>query len=371
MDFNELIVRFASTIARRKALFFLIFIVVFLGAVGGAYVKPQKFESNAKLFITLQTPRINSTHSEERQVAAILQPEEVLSSQVEFMQTREITEELVDTLPEWVFVSEPSNKWYVRLIVKPLMGAWEFVKGMLRKARLIEPENERFNRISMIEKNLDIFPVRKAMVIEIGFTSKNPEVPPVVINELVALYQKRVEALRENIEGAMLYSARAEELSAELRAAEQARTDFLRQHDIADFETERQTLLGRISVQRLRADEERLEELMALEPEYNALSRQVALLSESFRIYRQVAADRQTFFERDTSVIAQLIDPPSAIYHPLKPGRLALVLIGFFFSLFLATIVVLVTEWIAQVRGLYGRKEVKPYPLTERVRAAE
>lgn len=371
MDFNELTVRFAATIARRKVLFFLIFLVVLLGAIGGAYVKPQRFESHAKLFVTLQMPRINSTHSEERQVAATLQPEEVMASQVEIMQTREITEELVDTLPEWVFVSEPSDKWYVRLIVKPLMGVVEWFKDMLRNARLIEPENERYDRITMIENGLTIFPVRKALVIEISFRSKNPEVPPVVINQLVALYQQRVEALREKIEGAVLYSARAAELSAELQAAEQARSDFLRSHEIADFDAERQNLMQRVSTQRLRADEERLKQLVALEPEYNALSRQVALLTESFRIYQQVAADRQTFFDRDTAVVAQMIDPPSAIYRPLKPSRLVLVLIGFFFSLFLAVLVVLLTEWITQVRGIYRTDDSRPYPLTKRIRAVE
>ena len=41
---------------------------------------------------------------------------------------------------------------------------------------------------------------------------------------------------------------------------------------------------------------------------------------------------------------------------PVKPTRLVLVLAGFALSLFLAVLAVLLTEWIAQVRGTYGKE---------------
>ncbi|WP_322867274.1 hypothetical protein U5922_014480 [Aquicoccus sp. G2-2] len=371
MDFNELIVRFTEAISRRRRLFVLAFLIVFMGTVVGAYLKPQKFESNAKLLITLQLPRVNSTLTEQRQIIANLAPEEVMASNVEVMQTREMLEELVDSLPEWVFVPEPSTKWYIVYIAKPLANTLEYVKDGLRKARLIEPENERLNRISMLKDNLSIFPVRKAHVIEIGFQSKNPAIPPVVIDQLLKLYHARVEAMRARSEGVALYADRANELSQELEAAENELASFMLANQISDYEIERNALAKRVSEQGLRADRDRLTELTELAPQYHALSRRVSILSESFSIYRRVAADRQTFFGRDMNIITQIIDPPSTIYHPEKPSRLTLVLIGLVFALFLATILVLLTEWIARVRNLYREEAPHVEFSRDRLKVAE
>ena len=103
MDFNELLIRFTSAISRRRRLFLAIFLVSFLAATAGAYVKPQWFESKSTLFVSLAAPRMNTSRSEERNVVALVQPEEFVASQVELMQTRDLIEELVDTLPPWVF----------------------------------------------------------------------------------------------------------------------------------------------------------------------------------------------------------------------------------------------------------------------------
>jgi len=350
MDFNELIVRFFEVLSRRKALFFVLFFVIFCGALAGAYVKPQKFESQAKLLVTLQAPRVNSSNSEVSQISAVVQPEEIMAEQVELMQTRALVEELVDELPEWVFVSEPSDKWYIRQIADQFKKAAQTGKDWLVKARLIERKNERYERIRMIEKGLTIFPVRKAHVIEIVFRSKNPEVPAVVISKLIELYQERVDDLRATSQGIAIYMERARQLSQEVAIAEKERAAFMLEHNISDFGAERTQLLARIKVRRLLADEKRLNELIELEPEYNLLARNVIILTETHSVYKKAAADRQAFFNRDADILSQIIDPPSVIYKPLKPSRLTLILLGLGMSLALSILAVLVAEWVKQLR---------------------
>ncbi len=358
MDFNELIVRFFSALRRRKTLFFIMFAAIFIGAVGGAYVKPAKFESTATLMVTLQSSRISTSPSDQQQSAASLQPEEIMAAQVEIMKAREVTEELVDVLPEWVFVSEPSDKWYVRLIVVPLKNTVEFVKDMLVRARLIEPENERYSRIRTIEKGLTVFPVRKAQVIEISFRSKNPAVPPVVIEELIAIYKARAKTLRSQAQGVELYYERALKLSDQLAEAERQRTQFMLDNGITDFEGERGQLMARLQERRLKADEERLKELVALEPQLNLLNRNAAILADSYYAYTQAAQDRATFFERDNDISAQVIDAPSVIYKQYTRSRLTLVLIGLAAAMILATIIVLLVEWFANIRKLFRNNAV-------------
>lgn len=353
MDFNDLIVRLMSAIRRRRMIFLLLFVAIFAGAVGGAYIKPARFESTATLLITLQSSRVKTTPFDRDEASANLQPEEIMAAQVEIMQAREVTEELVDTLPEWVFVSEPSDKWYVQLIVVPLKEAVDWVKEQLVFLRLIEPENERYSRIRTIEKGLTVYPVRKAQVIEITFQSKDPRVPPVVIENLIDIYKNRSRELLAESQGVELYHERALQLSEELAKAEAARTAFLLEHDIIDFDSERQQLIQNLQSRRLKADEERLMELVSLEPQLNLLTRNVGILAESYSIYRQAADDRATFFERDNEISAQVIDPPSVIYTQYTRSRLTLVLIGLGAALVLALILVLLMEWISSIRRVY------------------
>lgn len=376
MNFNELLVQFFSVLQRRKVLFLVLFFATFFGAVGGAYVKPAWFESTATLMVTLHSSRVSTTPSDQQQMAASLQPEEIMAAQVEIMVAREVTEELVDVLPEWVFVKEPSKKWYVRLILNPLKNLVEFITSLLERARLIEPENQRYTRIQTIEKGLTVFPVRKAQVIEITFRSKDPRVPPVVIDALIKIYKERANAMRADAQGVELYHDRALLLSEQLAAAEQERADFMLANGIVDFEGEKLQLMERIKTRRLRAEEERLTVLVGLEPELNQLNRKVAILSDTYRAYQQAADDRDTFLERDNDISAQVIDAPSVIYSPYTRSRLVLVLIGFVAALILAAILVHILEWTARIRALYKSAAPqtfvqKPTEVETRLKAAE
>ncbi len=371
MDFNDLIVRLLGVLRQRWVLFFLMFIAIFAGAVGGAYVVPARFESQATLLITLHAPRVNSTQADQQQVRANLQPEEIMAAQVEIMQAREVTEQLVDELPEWVFVSPPSDKWYVRLILEPLKEAVDAVKALLERARLIEPENERYSRIKMIEKGLTVFPVRKAQVIEISFSAKNPETPPLVVSELIRIYRERAEQLRSNVEGFELYHERALELSEALAVAERERAEFMLANDVIDLESEKQQLLSRLQTERRKADEERLLTLLQLEPRLNQLNRNVGVLSESYFVYRKAADDRETFFERDGNISALLIDGPSIVYQKYTRSRLVLVLFGFAGALFLSLLIVLLVEWISSIRRVYGGNGTLEFRSQTKLKAAE
>lgn len=355
MDFNDLIVRFLNVLRDRRTLFLILFAAIFMGAIGGAYVKPPRFESTATMLVTLQASRVKTTASDQQENAVSLQPEEVMAAQVEIMKAREVTEELVDVLPEWVFVKEPSDKWYVRMIVAPLKGGVDLVKRMLVGVRLIEPENERYDRIKKIEKGLTIFPVRKAQVIEITFESSDPRVPPVVVEELIKIYKARASALRSASQGFELYHERALALSQELAIAESERTEFMMSNNIIDFESERQQLIERLQVRRLKADEERLMELVALEPQLNLLNRNTAVLAESYYVYRKAADDRETFFERDNDISAQLIDAPTVIYQKYTRSRLFLVMIGFAAAIVIAVLITVLVEWISSIRRIYGQ----------------
>jgi len=444
MDFNELLIRLSETISRRRRLFLLFFAVCFIAATLGAYLKPLKYESQTIIHVTLASPRLDTSQSEERSSLAILQPSEFVASQVELMQTRSLIEELVDTLPPWIFERSPSSKWYIRLIVDVADFILSGLDSILVTMKLIEPENARYERVKLIEDNLDIFPVRKSQVIEVTFTSKNPEVPKIVLEAFTNIYRKRLAELRSKSEGAKVYLQQAEKLSTELANAEQALTNFMTENKVFDIEAEKAQILTRLNnfaplmhsfkegggstdgleftvtsyaappqilekitnlnallIERIRLsasftenqrdvlrldkqisslrktlrsdfdrlrevieqDRARLEYLQEIHPRYDWLFRQTRVLAASYETYSKAAKDRETFFDRDNQILTQVIDAPAVPYHPKKPSRLLLLIIGFVLSVILAIAAILVTEWISRIRSLYGdpMQETPPY----------
>ena len=89
MDFNLLLVNVFQKLAARKFFFWGLFFVILMGAIAGAYVKPQRFESSTTILVTLQSSRLNTSHSEQQQLSVTLQAEELIASQIELMQTRD------------------------------------------------------------------------------------------------------------------------------------------------------------------------------------------------------------------------------------------------------------------------------------------
>jgi polysaccharide biosynthesis transport protein len=245
--FDTFIQAFVSMLKRRRRLLLRIFLISMLGALIGAYVKRPYFESSASILIMLDTPSVSSSRSEVRRVVAQLEPDDVVASQVELIKTRQLAEELVDSLPESVFTKPPSSKWYIRLISGAVAGVSNTITATLQRLLLIENPPERYKRVKFIENGLSAFAVRKAQMMIVTFRAKDPEDPQIVLNKLIELYTQKVTGLRNSAEGYQLYTERALRLNDDLTSAEQALSQFKATHNVLDFETERQQLLARIN----------------------------------------------------------------------------------------------------------------------------
>jgi uncharacterized protein involved in exopolysaccharide biosynthesis len=246
-SFDTFIQALLSTLKRRRRLLLRIFLICMLGALAGAYVKRPYFESSASILVMLDTPSVSSSGSEVRRVVAQLEPDDVVASQVELIKTRQLAEELVDSLPESVFTKPPSSKWYIRLISGAVAGVSNAVTATLERLLLVEKLPERYKRVKFIENGLRAFAVRKAQMMIVSFRAKDPEDPPIVLNKLIELYTQKVTGLRNSAEGYQLYTKQALRLNDDLTIAEQALSQFKATHKILDFETERQQLLARIN----------------------------------------------------------------------------------------------------------------------------
>lgn len=73
---------------------------------------------------------------------------------------------------------------------------------------------------------------------------------------------------------------------------------------------------------------QRLQELLAIEPQFMRLSRNVRILSDTYEIYRKAATDRQIMGDQEARVQLQTIDSPTFPYRPNGPSRVVLVAAG-------------------------------------------
>lgn len=244
--FESFVKLLLSLVARRRRLLLVVFLLAASGAVLGAYVKRPSFESSASVLVTLDTPSVSSSGSEVRRVVAQLEADDVIASQVELIKTRQLAEELVDSLPESVFVKPPSSRWYIRLVSTAIGGVTNAITGVLQDLLLIERTPERYRRIKYIENGLKAFAVRKAQMLIVTFRARDPEDPEIVLNKLLELYGRKVLDLRNSAEGYELFTTQAMRLNDELSAAERTLSRFKIDHNVLDLEAERQRLLSRL-----------------------------------------------------------------------------------------------------------------------------
>lgn len=244
MNFDQFVLRLLGVMQRRAWLMLCVFFFGVVGVVAGAYLAPRSYESSAKLLVTLETRRLSSTLSEVRDVKADLQPDEVLAAQVELIRTRSAIEQLLDELPPDLFDEPPSSIAFVRMASELAKGAADSVRSLLAVAMLIDPPNEHEARVTMIEKRLEVFPIRKAQIIVIAFSHKLSRVPPKVIEGLISIYQRRYADLVSS--GGEAYSIHVHDLNERLAEAETELARFQAQHEVYDFEAERSLLIDRI-----------------------------------------------------------------------------------------------------------------------------
>lgn len=85
--------------------------------------------------------------------------------------------------------------------------------------------------------------------------------------------------------------------------------------------------------------------LDALQPEFDHLTRDVAMLEDSYRAYIKATEDRRLSAAKDRRVLLMVIDQADLPESPVAPTRLMIVLGGLFGSLMLAAAWVLITNW--------------------------
>lgn len=233
-------------IADRPRLFLATFAILLIGAIAGAYVKRPVFESSAKLIVNLDGRGISLSRAEVQYGGAMLQAVEVVTSQVEILRSRKLLEAAVDALGSETFAEPPPSNPLVRMALAAVNSLGQAIDAVLTQLMLSDRVSPRDQLIERVDKELRVYQVRQAQIIQVSFAWRNPQVPPLFLERFLALYLSSVADLNGQSEGMELMEGQVRRASDDLDKAERERRELDTTYRVVDFKREKQALSERI-----------------------------------------------------------------------------------------------------------------------------
>lgn len=237
----------SSLFWRRRRLFLLTFACVALGAVAGTYLKRQHFESKTRLLVKLeQRDVLLSPQSEVRYELAHRAAEEAVATQAELLRSDENIAMLVDQLGPDIVEGVKPTSWFGKALSALVKGTVAGVQDSLAAVGLVTKLSPREAAIETIRRNLAIYPVRRAQLIEITFQARRSEAARQVLDTLISLHLAKLADLNASGERYEFYRKQSEQLASNLHEAESNLARFKMKHNVIDLRTEKAVLLQKI-----------------------------------------------------------------------------------------------------------------------------
>ena len=240
----DMILRVFGVIRVRRLLLFVTFGVVFTAVITGSYIRKPTYESNALLLVKLDQRSVSISRSDVQYSVAHTMAVEVITSQAEILGSQTLIEGVVNELGPETFNPTPLPSEYK--IVELLKGAIKSTKNgfnsILVALGLKFEIDPHYTLVKRVRRNLKIFAVRKAQIIELSFRDKNPEIPKKVLDTLIKLYIEQTQAMKEQSESYRFYSGQTKELKKKLAQAERDFSDFQIKYSIVDLGEEKRSI---------------------------------------------------------------------------------------------------------------------------------
>lgn len=232
---------------KRRRLFLLVFACVALGAVAGTYLKRQHFESKARLLVKLEQRDVMLSHqSEVRYDLASRAAEEAVATQAELLHSDESIAMVVDQLGPDIVEGVKPTSWIGRTISGLVTGTIDVLRDSLAATGLVTKLSPREAAIEVIRRDLAIYPVRRAQLIEITFRARRSEAARQVLDALILLHLAKLANLNASDVRYEFYRKQSEQLAGNLHEAEKNLARFKMKHNVIDLRTEKAVLLHKI-----------------------------------------------------------------------------------------------------------------------------
>jgi len=245
-DLHSILWRLPGIFAAHHRLFLVTFACVAFGAVAGTYLKTQYFQSTARLLVKLDQRDVSLSQSEVRYDLAQRVVEEAVATQAELLQSRESTGMIVDQLGADIVEGPKPTSWIGRAISAFVKGTTGALQDGLAIVGLVTKLSPRDAAVETIQKNLQIYPVRRAQLIEVSFQARTSEAARKVLDALISLHLAKLAQLNASSERYEFYRKQSEQLAETLHESETGLAKFKAKNAVIDFQSEKSILIQKI-----------------------------------------------------------------------------------------------------------------------------
>jgi uncharacterized protein involved in exopolysaccharide biosynthesis len=238
--------QFIDLLRRRFWTMVIVFVLITAGVVGGIYIKRPSFVSAAKVIVNTEARQVSLSRADVVVGAAHVLAAEAVTSQVEVLRSRELIETLLDDLGMETFKDPLPDNVVLRFLVLAIDRVSQTVTSALQYVMLLDKISPRDALVERIEKALDVYAVRQAQVIVIGFRWHTAHIPPLVLGKLLDLYLDKVADINSQPESYGFYLEQAGKAKQDLDLAEAALGELKNRHRFTDLEREKALLLERV-----------------------------------------------------------------------------------------------------------------------------
>jgi len=224
---------FLTILFKHRSMVSVIFLAAVLAATAWSFLTPPAYEARASLMVNTGAEYVNRPEAGDARALMLLQPEEVVNSEVRILSSRELIEKVLTTLK-------------VETVYPELAASPPSAMPPLQAAALA------------FGKNLTVEGVRKSNVIEVAFRHKDPQVAARAVNLLVDVYKEKHLQLFSGPQSSFPGTQLAE-YEANLKESEGRMEVFKRKNRVYSPEEQRSLLLKRYQEEKLLSQNTRKE----------------------------------------------------------------------------------------------------------------
>ncbi len=245
-DFHSILWRLPGIFAAHRRMFLVTFACVAFGAVAGTYLKRQYFESNARLLVKLDQRDVSLSQIEVRYELAQRMMEEAVATQAELLQSRESIGMIVDQLGVGIVEGPKPTSWIGRTISAFVKSTTDALDDGLAAVGLVTKLSPQDVAVETIQKNLKIYPVRRAQLIEVSFRARRSDTARQVLDVLISLRLSKLAELNALGERYEFYRKQSEQFAKALHEAEASLAGFKAKNAVVDLPVEKSMIMHKI-----------------------------------------------------------------------------------------------------------------------------
>jgi uncharacterized protein involved in exopolysaccharide biosynthesis len=243
----------------KKVVFTFIGVVVLVTL--GTFMLPEIYQSDAKLLVKLgrESVTLDPTASTGQIITTYQSREQEINSEIEILRSRELAEEIVDSIGVTAVLTSPDEKLLgdtsatgkardtLRKTRTQVRSITEAPARMLAQIDLVDDLAQREQAVLALMRNLRVDPQKNSNIISVTYEARSAMMANLVVSTLIEAYLNKHIKVHATAGSFEFFTEQTDELKNDLGQTEQTLTDLKKKVGIASLEEQRSNLLKRIT----------------------------------------------------------------------------------------------------------------------------